>query len=81
MSLTEAQKSIKAMTKIEALQLDENLDNLKAKINVLFNDAPVAVEEATSKEELEALVSAIKEGTATNKGISRFLELASTLGL
>ena len=81
MPLTKAQESIKAMTKIEALQLDEDLDNLKAKIDALFNDAPVAVEEVTSKEELEELIATIKEGTATSEKISRFLELASTLGL
>lgn len=81
MPLTEAQKGIKAKTKVEALQLDEDLGNLKAKIDELFNDAPIAVTETTSREELEELIAAVEQGTATNEKISRFLELVSALGL
>ena len=81
MSLTEAQKAIKAQTKVEALQLDKDLGNLDTKIDKLFNETPIAVAETTSKDELEELIAAVQQGTATNENISRFLELASTLGL
>lgn len=81
MPLTDAQKKIKAKTKVESLQLAEDLGNLKTKIDELFNDAPIAVAETTSKEELEELISEVKKGTATNEKISRFLDLASELGL
>ena len=81
MPLTDAQKKIKAKTKVESLQLTEDLGNLKTKIDELFNDAPIAVAETTSKEELEELISEVKKGTATNEKISRFLDIGSELGL
>jgi|GEM_PF-5157718 len=81
MSLTAAQKAIKAQTKIEKLELEENLSNLKVRINELFNNAPIAIAETISREELEELIIEIKKGTATNEIISRFLELAGNLGI
>lgn len=81
MALTDAQKAIKAQTKIEKLKLEEDLNNLKAKIDELFKDAPTAIAETTSKEELDGLIIEIKKGTATNEKISRFLDIANDLGL
>lgn len=81
MPLTEAQKAIKAQTKVAQLSLEESLGDLKTKINELFADAPIAVAETTSKEEMEELISAVKAGTATNEKISRFLDIASNFGL
>jgi len=81
MPLTDAQKAIKAQTKIENLALQEDLGNLKSKIDEIFNDIPIVVAETTSKEELEILISEIKKGTATNEKISRFLTIASQLGI
>ncbi len=81
MPLTDAQKKIKAKTKVESLQLADDLSNLKTKIDQLFDDAPIEVAETTSKEELEYLISEIKNGTATNQKISRFLEIASEIGI
>uniref|UniRef100_UPI0032172879 hypothetical protein n=1 Tax=uncultured Draconibacterium sp. TaxID=1573823 RepID=UPI0032172879 len=81
MALTNAQKAIKARTKIESLELEQNLGNLISKIDDLFNDAPVEVAETTTKQELEELIRSIKAGTATNEKISRFLDIAGKLGL
>lgn len=81
MPLTDAQKAIKAQTKIENLELKEDLANLKAKIDELFRDAPIAVAETLAKEELEVLIVEIKKGTASNDKISRFLIIASQLGI
>lgn len=81
MPITDAQKKIKAKTKVESLQLADDLSNLKTKIDQLFIDASIEVAETTSKEELEVLISEIKNGTATNQKISRFLEIASEIGI
>lgn len=81
MPLSDAQKAMKAKNKVEQLALGDSLGGLKAKIDELFNDAPVAVAEATSKEEMEELISAVKAGTADNEKISRFLDMASNLGI
>ncbi|MEQ8927063.1 MAG: hypothetical protein RLO81_14685 [Fulvivirga sp.] len=81
MPLTDAQKKIKAKTKVDSLQLADDLSNLKTKIDQLFDDAPIEVAETTTKEELEDLISAINNGTATNQKISRFLEIASAIGI
>lgn len=80
MPLTDGQKAIKAQNKIDSLELEERLGNLKVKIDILFNDAPIAAAEANSKEELAELISEIKKGTATNNKISRFLDIAQSLG-
>lgn len=81
MPLTNAQKAIKAQTKIENLELKEDLANLKAKIDELFRDAPIAVAETIAKKELEELIVEIKKGTASNDKITRFLIIASQLGI
>ncbi len=81
MPLTDGQKAIKAKNKVAALELDQSLSNLKAKLDQLFNDAPIAVAQAVSKQELEELISEVKKGTATNVKIARFLEIASQIGI
>lgn len=81
MPLSEAQMAMKAKNKVDKLALDASLGSLKEKIDELFNDAPVAVAEATSKEEMEELISAVKAGTADNEKIARFLDVASNLGI
>ncbi len=71
----------KAESIVNRLALQEDLGNTKNKIASIFNDAPIAVADTASQEELEDLMTAIKEGTATNNKIARFLELASQLGI
>lgn len=80
MALTEAQQAIKAKNIIETLELDTTLNNLQGVINKLFSDAPIEVAQATSKAEVEELISSIKAGTATNDKIARFLSIVQQLG-
>jgi len=79
--LSDFQKKIKAQTIIRNMALDEELKNLDTKLNNLFSDAPPEVKESTSKVEMEELIKGIREGTADNNRIARFLELSSKLGL
>lgn len=81
MALTDAQKAMKAQNKVEKLALQNDLGNLKARIDKIFNDAPIAVADAYSKDELQELISEIKKGTATNEKTARFLDIASSLGI
>jgi Zn-dependent M32 family carboxypeptidase len=79
--LSEFQKKIKAQTIVDNMRLNNDLSNLKPYLEQLFSDAPPEVRAATSKEELDELITGIKEGTSTNVKIARFLELAEKLGL
>ena len=79
--LSDFQKKTAAETIAHNLKLDEKLANLSSILDDLFKDAPPAVVAATSKEEMDALIRGIKEGTATNDKIARFLELADKFGL
>ena len=71
----------KAESIVNRLALQDELGNTKNKIAMLFKDAPIAVADSASQEELEELMTAIKAGTATNNKIARFLELANQLGI
>ncbi|MBE9469240.1 MAG: hypothetical protein IMY72_13090 [Bacteroidetes bacterium] len=79
--LSDYQKKRAAQNIIERLELREDLSNLSEKLDELFNDAPIEVADSISKEELTELFSEINAGTATNNKISRFLELADSLGI
>lgn len=79
--LSDFQKKRAAQNIIEKLALQNDLANLSQKLDELFNDAPIEVAEAASKQELEQLIAEINQGTATNNRISRFLELADNLGI
>ena len=79
--LSNYQKQKVAKNLIERLKLKKDLNNLGGKLDELFTDAPVEVAKATSKEELSALITEVRAGTATNEKISRFLELAGKLGI
>jgi len=57
------------------------LTNIRTRIDQLFDDAPIIIADYTSKEELEDLISSIKKGTASNIKISRFLDIASNIGI
>jgi glutamine synthetase type III len=81
MELTDAQKAMKAKNKVEKLAIQNDLSNLKARIDKIFNDAPIAVANVCSKEELQELISEIQKGTATNEKTARFLDIASSLGI
>jgi hypothetical protein len=81
MAITNAQKKIKAKIKIESLELAQDLTNIRTRIDQLFDDAPIIIADYTSKEELEDLISSIKKGTASNIKISRFLDIASNIGI
>lgn len=79
--LTPEQALEKANNKIERLELASELNGLSSVLNNLFADAPIGVAETTSKEEISELINAIKQGTATNNKIARFLEIANSLGI
>lgn len=77
--LSDYQKMIKAKTIIDNMQLDNVLSDLSVKLEKIFNDAGPMATETTSKEEMSELINGIKQGTADNNKISRFLELAEML--
>lgn len=79
--LSEYQQKVAAQNIIDRLALKQDLSNLKTKIDEIFQDASIEVAESTSRTELEELISGIKNGTATNNKISRFLELTAKLGI
>lgn len=79
--LTDAQKAIKANTIIKNLELGQKLSELDLKLNHLFQDLKIEVTKSVSKNEIKELIIEIDKGTATNKNITRFLELATTLKL
>lgn len=81
MPLSDYQKKIAAQNIVEGISLQADLTNLSSYINTLFNDAPIEIAETTSKEELQSLINSIKQGTANNVKISKFLELAESLGI
>jgi hypothetical protein len=66
---------------IKRLELKAELSSLKEVLDELFNDPTIAVADAATAEEMKTLIEAIKEGTATNNKISRFLEIANSLGI
>lgn len=66
---------------IKRLELKAELSNLKEVLNEKFNDPAIAVPEAATAEEMEILIDAIKEGTASNNKIARFIEIANSLGI
>ena len=80
-NLSPFQQKTAAKTIAENIRLKAELEDLDTVISKLFADAPPAVRDAVSKEEVENLVTAINDGTADNNKISRFLELANKLGL
>lgn len=79
--LSEFQQKRAAENIVERLALQEDLNNVKERLDGIFKDSSIAVAESTSKEELKELIVEIKRGTATNNKIARFLELASQLGI
>ena len=79
--ISEFDQKRKAENIVNRLALKDELGNTKNKIDALFIDAPIAVADSTSREEMEELISAIMEGTATNNKIARFLELANKFGI
>lgn len=79
--LSDFQKKTKAKTIADNLGLAEDLSDLDQKLTSIFADKPPAVRDAVSKEEVSTLVAAIKQGTADNEKIARFLDLAGKLGL
>ena len=79
--LTDDQKEQKALNIIKGLELDNDLNNLNEKIDDLFADAPIEVADSISKDELQTLITEINAGTNDNNKISRFLEIANSLGI
>lgn len=79
--LSDFQKKRAAENIVERLELQENLQDLGEKLDEIFDDAPIEVAEATSKEEMEEIITDINNGTADNNRISRFLELAEQFSL
>ncbi|HSI75143.1 MAG TPA: hypothetical protein VK957_04595 [Lunatimonas sp.] len=80
-NLSEFQQKRKAENIVDRLALQEDLSNLKGKLNDLFKDSDITVADSISSKELEELIVEIKKGTATNNKIARFLELASQIGI
>jgi hypothetical protein len=79
--LTDDQKEQVAKSIINNLELQSELSGIQTTIDNLFNDTPIAIASSISKEELHDLIAEINDGTATNNKISRFLDIASSLGI
>lgn len=79
--VSEFQQKRKAENMVERLALQDNLNSLRERLSGLFRDTSIDLAESTSIEELEMLIAEIKQGTATNNRIARFLELADKLGI
>ena len=79
--LSDYQKKTEARTIVDNLALDNELTNLESVLDKLFADAEPEVREATSRTEVESLISEIKKGTANHTNIARFLELAGELSI
>lgn len=79
--LTDDQKEQKAINIIKNMELQSELSDIQTTIDNLFNDTPIAIASTISKEELHELITEINDGTATNNKISRFLDIASSLGI
>jgi hypothetical protein len=79
--LTDDQKEQKAINIIKNIELQSELSDIHTTIDNLFNDTTIAIASTISKEELHDLITKINDGTATNNKISRFLDIASSLGI
>jgi hypothetical protein len=78
--LTSFQQKIKAQTIVDKLQLDATFATLDVVLPKLFADAAPSMQDRATKEEVAALVKSIKQRTADNVKIARFLELGRKIG-
>ena len=69
----------KAENIIEGLELTKDLSNSKEIVANILNNAPIAIANTISTEELESLIKEIKKGTADNNKIARFLSIINQL--
>ena len=79
--LSDSQKRTKARTILSNMALDEDLSELSVKLDGLLWQQPAEIKRAVTKDELSELIESVKQGTADNEKIARFLELAQKLGL
>ena len=79
--LNPSQKRIKARTILSEMALGDDLSNLSPVLDQLLSLQPAEFKPAVNKDELSELVQGVSKGTADNKQIARFLELAKKLGV
>lgn len=81
MALNKMLQKYKAENIIEGLELNKDLSNSKEIVANILNNAPIAIANTISTEELESLIKEIKKGTDDNNKIARFLSIISALGI
>jgi len=81
MALNKMLQKYKAENIIEGLELTKDLSNSKEIVANILNNAPIAIANTISTEELESLIKEIKKGTDDNNKIARFLSIISALGM
>lgn len=69
----------KALTKLDNLKAKAELDDFDALVTKLFAMKSPADKEVTSKEELKSLITAIKQGTADNNRMAKFIGFANKI--
>ncbi|HEX8985815.1 MAG TPA: hypothetical protein VF767_10295 [Bryobacteraceae bacterium] len=74
-----ALSKIEAQTKLRELGLKADLANLDATLNDLFSVKAPALKDITTPEELKRLITAVQNGTADNRQITRFISVADRL--
>ena len=79
MALNKMLQKYKAENIIEGLELTKDLSNSKEIVSNILNNAPIAIANTISTEELESLIKEIKKGTDDNNKIARFLSIISAL--
>lgn len=81
MPLTDEERTqMTAAAKVQDLQLDQDLEDLPAKLDTMLNNVPDAANvQPTDRAELQQLITAINAGTASNNQNARFLEIMNRL--
>ena len=69
----------KAQTQLDNLGLANDLETFAAQLRDLFELQAPTLECITTPDELAALIEAIRKGTADNRRLTRFLEIANHL--
>lgn len=69
----------KAQTILENIALKADLDDLDATINNLFFVKAPDLKTVITPNELKSLISAVKQGTADNEELTRFIGIAGKI--
>jgi hypothetical protein len=79
MASTDPLLKIEANNKISDLQLKADLEGVGNDFNALMTLKAPELKQIVSPEELEALITAIKAGTASNNQLTKFIGMANKL--